>query len=106
MRTGVPLPETDAMVGAVPPIPAPVTTSNAASVAVTSSSKVTVKDGAELPVVSWVAPFARTTESIVGGTRSLTIVKASAGAVVDEFKARSEAVTEAETVPFCTFGIV
>ena len=94
------------MVGAVPPMPLPGTAWNAAAAAVTSSSKVTVNDGAGVPVVSCAAPLARTMETIFGGIRSLTIVKASALAVVDAFPARSVAATLEETVPFCTFGIV
>ncbi|NBT20422.1 MAG: hypothetical protein EBT00_16875 [Proteobacteria bacterium] len=69
----VPDPVTLAMVGAVPPMPAPALTEKfAATRPVTLSLVVTVKTGAVVPRVRAAALLARTTEVTVGAVVSMT----------------------------------
>ena len=68
----VPDPVTLAMVGAVPPMPAPAFTEKlAATRPVTLSLVVTVKTGAEVPWVRAAALLARTIEETVGAVVSM-----------------------------------
>ena len=95
----VPDPVTEATVGAVPPMPLPAFTVKLAVVTpVTLSEKVTVKTGADAPVVRATALLARTTEVTVGGVVSMAKVPPLV-IVVPVLPARSTPETDTVAVP-------